>query len=118
VNRPAVFLLTDGAPNRGDGWEPIHSSLVSEGFKQRPNILAFGIGQADAEVIRRVATRPEFAFVAAVGVDTGRAIAEFIKTLTQSVIQSGQALATGQATLLVEKPAGFISLDIEPMDTA
>ena len=113
VTRPAVFLLTDGAPNPGDGWEAAHQSLTSEGFSQRPNILAFGIGQADAEVIRRVATRPQYAFIAARGVDTGHAISEFIKALTQSVISSGQALASGQAELPVEQPEGFISLAVD-----
>ncbi len=113
VNRPAVFLLTDGAPNNGDGWEEPHADLTSPGFAQRPNILAFGIGDADAAVIRRVATRPEYAFIAASGMDTGRAIANFIRALTQSVIQSGQALASGDASLPVEKPEGFISLAVD-----
>lgn len=113
VNRPAVFMLTDGVPNPGDGWESAYDDLVTESFLQRPNVLAFGIGQADTETIKRVATRPEYAFISAAGVDTGRAIAEFIKALTQSVISSGQALASGQADLPVEKPEGFISLAVD-----
>jgi uncharacterized protein YegL len=113
VNRPAVFMLTDGVPNADDEWQPARAELVAEGFKQRPNILAFGIGKADVEIIKQVATKPEYAFIAAAGVDTGRAIAEFIKALTQSVISSGQALASGQADLPVEKPEGFISLAVD-----
>ncbi|WP_067658147.1 vWA domain-containing protein [Nocardia harenae] len=111
VNRPAVFFLTDGAPNPGDGWEAQHARL--NGFPARPNILAFGIGDADATVIRRVATRPEYAFITAAGTDTGVAISKFITALTQSVINSGQALATGQASLQVEKPESFVSLDVD-----
>lgn len=113
VNRPAVFMLTDGAPNSGDGWESPYSDLTGESFAQRPNVLAFGIGNADASVIKQVATKDEYAFIAASGVDTGKAIAEFIKALTQSVISSGQALASGQAALPVEKPEGFISLAVD-----
>lgn len=113
VNRPAVFFLSDGAPNGGDGWERIHGDLVAPGFKQRPNILSFGIGQADATTIRRVASKPEYAFVAAAGVDTGRAIAKFIEALTHSVITSGLALASGQGSLQVDKPEGFISLAVD-----
>ncbi len=112
VNRPAVFMLTDGEPNH-DGWESPYGDLTGEGFAQRPNILAFGIGNADASVIKQVATKDEYAFIAAAGVDTGKAIAEFIKALTQSVISSGQALASGQAALPVEKPDGFISLAVD-----
>jgi uncharacterized protein YegL len=113
VNRPAVFFLSDGAPNPGDGWESAHASLTETDFKQRPNILAFGIGQADADTIKRVASKPDYAFVAARGVDTGQAIAKFIEALTNSVITSGRALATGQAALPIEKPEGFISLAVD-----
>jgi len=113
VNRPAVFMLTDGAPNNGDGWQSEYAALTSEGFAQRPNVLAFGIGNAVASTIEEVATKADFAFITAAGVDTGRAIAKFIEALTQSVINSGQALASGQAALQVEKPEGFISLAID-----
>lgn len=113
VNRPAVFFLSDGAPNPGEGWESVHAALTGPEFKQRPNILSFGIGQADTETIRRVASRPEYAFVAAQGVDTGHAIVEFIKSLTKSVIMSGNALASGQGALQIEKPESFISLEVE-----
>jgi uncharacterized protein YegL len=113
VNRPAVFFLTDGAPNPGDGWEAPHADLTSEAFGPHPNILAFGIGQADPRVVKQVATADKYAFITASGVDTGRAIAEFIKSLTQSVISSGQALAGGKSSLLIEEPEGFISLDVD-----
>ncbi|MCX4094636.1 vWA domain-containing protein [Nocardia sp. alder85J] len=111
VNRPAVFFLTDGVPNRGDGWEQAHARLT--GFAARPNILAFGIGEADADVIRQVATDSRYAFITAAGTDTGVAISKFITALTQSVINSGQALATGQSSLQVEKPDGFVSLAVD-----
>lgn len=111
VNRPAVFFLTDGAPNPRDGWEAAHARLTS--FAARPNILAFGIGQANADVIRRVATSPNYAFITAAGTDTGVAISKFITALTQSVINSGQALASGQASLQVEKPENFVSLAVD-----
>lgn len=113
VNRPAVFMLTDGVPNAGDEWESGYRDLVSDDFKQRPNILVFGVGQANSDIISHLATRPEYAFVAAAGVDTGSAIVEFVKALTQSVVSSGQALASGQAELPVEKPKDFISLAVD-----
>ena len=113
VNRPAAFFLSDGVPNPGDGWERVHASLTSPDFKQRPNVLAFGIGQADAATIKQVASKPDYAFVAARGVDTGQAIAKFIEALTNSVITSGRALASGQAALPIEKPEGFISLAVD-----
>jgi uncharacterized protein YegL len=114
VNRPAAFFLTDGEPNSGDGWEEALARLQS--IKARPNILAFGIGQADADVIRKVATKPEYAFIAAEGADTGKAISNLIQSLTQSVISSGSSLAAGQgAPLQIEQPPGFIPLAVETM---
>ncbi|MGW4243820.1 vWA domain-containing protein [Nocardia sp. NPDC004722] len=111
VNRPAVFFLTDGAPNSGDPWQAEHARLT--GFAARPNILAFGIGRANAEVIKQVATDPRYAFIAAAGTDTGLAISTFITALTQSVINSGQALASGHASLQIQKPENFLSLAVD-----
>ena len=114
VNRPAVFFLTDGQPNTGDTWEGPYDDLTSPTFGPHPNILAFGIGDVQASTIKRLATRPEYAFIAAAGVDTGNAIAKFIKALTQSVINSGSALAGGQASQLpIEQPEGFLSLAVD-----
>lgn len=115
VHRPAVFFLTDGAPNDDDGWEESYAELTDPEFGQRPNILAFGIGDANAEVIKRVATAEQYAFIAAKGVDTGTAVVEFSKALTESMILSGHAVASGEAKVILEKPKGFISLDVEPV---
>jgi uncharacterized protein YegL len=113
VNRPAVFFLTDGAPNPGDGWEGPYADLTAPTFGPHPNILAFGIGSVDPVTIKKIATQEKYAFVAAAGIDTGRAITEFIKALTHSVINSGNAIVDGNATLPIEQPKGFISLAVE-----
>ncbi len=107
----AVFFLTDGLPNGNEDWRAVRANLLAE--PAAPNILAFGIGDADAPTISEVATKPHFAFVAAHGVDTGAAISEFLTSLTQSVISSGQALASGSAELQFEKPQGFtLAVDV------
>src|SRR4029077_11144876 len=90
VHRPAVFFLTDGAPNGHEDWRTARSNLLAR--PAAPNILGFGIGDADAATVRELATNPSYAFVAARGVDTGAAISEFVTSLTQSVISSGQAM--------------------------
>jgi uncharacterized protein YegL len=106
VNRPAVFFLSDGYPNPED-WRGALSALKDPGLRERPNVLAFGIGQADPRTIVEVASKPEYAFQAEAGVDTGVAIARFCEALTQSVVSSGQALASGKAELQGERPEGF-----------
>src|SRR5262245_18720111 len=58
VFRPTVFFLSDGQPN--DSWQASYLALTDPGWRPRPNILAFGFGQADASVIRQVATQNAF----------------------------------------------------------
>jgi uncharacterized protein YegL len=105
VNRPVVFFLTDGMPNASEEWGGVLEKL--SGLNEHPNILAFGIGNAEATTILRVATKPDYAFLAATGTDTGKAVAGFCDTLVQSVVSSGQALANGNAELQGERPEGF-----------
>jgi uncharacterized protein YegL len=105
VHRPAVFFLTDGQPT-DSGWEPLLDQLMSKGFP-RPNLLTFGLGQVDAKTIVRLASRDDFAFIAAKGTDTGEAIARFCESLTQSIVSSGQNLAAGHGELVVKRPEGF-----------
>lgn len=105
MHRPAVFFLTDGLPNKNEDWRAARDSLLAQ--PTHPNILAFGIGDADASVVLELATEKEFALKAARGADTGAALSEFLKSLTQSVISSGQALASGRAELQFDRPEGF-----------
>ena len=108
VHRPAVFFLSDGQPNQGGDWKSAHARLTDRGsMPAAPNIVAFGIGQANPETILHVATSPEFAFVAAVGTEVGAAIAKFSEKLTKSVVHSARAVAAGSPTLVVERPEGF-----------
>jgi uncharacterized protein YegL len=114
VHRPAVFFLSDGQPTDSGQWEEVHRRLTDrELTPAAPNIIACGIGDAKAQTILTVATRPEFAFVATPGVEVGLAIAEFCAALTKSVIKSGQAVAGGDAELVVERPENFrMALDV------
>jgi uncharacterized protein YegL len=106
VTRPAVFFLTDGGPYLDEDWRGAYRYLMSK--VAAPNILAFGIGEADPANITYVATKPNsYAFIAASGADTGWALAEFINSLTQSIVSSGQALSEGAAELRLANPDGF-----------
>ncbi|OBH55017.1 hypothetical protein A5687_03305 [Mycobacterium mantenii] len=111
VLRPAVFFLTDGQPNAKDDWRAARTKLL--GQKAAPNIIAFGIGDADPQIVAELATKEHYAFKSARGVDTGRALSEFLTSLTASVISSGQAVASGNAELQFERPEGFtLAVDV------
>ncbi|HEX4701435.1 MAG TPA: hypothetical protein VH352_04835 [Pseudonocardiaceae bacterium] len=113
-HRPAVFFLTDGQPTDDGDWESTYDDLTNrEVTKAAPNIIACGIGEAKAATILRIATRPEFAFVAAPSTELGLAIAEFCGALTRSIVASGRALGAGNAELVVEKPDTFtMAIDV------
>lgn len=108
VHRPAVFFLSDGQPTCGEEWRETHRRLTDQSVTAAaPNVVAFGIGRAQAATILSVATQPTFAFMSIPGAQLGDAIAEFFTALTKSVVESGNALASGQPELVVEKPEGF-----------
>lgn len=111
VNRPTVFLLTDGYPMEDDEWREALADLMA--LPARPNILAFGIGDADPQIISGLATQPGYAFIAAQGADTGRMLTEFMGSLTQSVISSGTAIGSGRGMIQPEIPEGFVTISAD-----
>jgi uncharacterized protein YegL len=101
VLRPAVFFMSDGQPN-DDDWESAHAALVADDFKQRPNIIAFGFGDADEDTIKKVATKA--AYIAAAGTRPAEALKEWAKSLTTSIVQSVHAGEGGKTVLVVPPP--------------
>jgi uncharacterized protein YegL len=85
VYRPAVFFLSDGHPNRNN-WQQAFQSLTAADWRPRPNILAFGFGSADENVIRQVATTR--AFMANGTIGPADALREFAQSLIRSIVNS------------------------------
>ena len=114
VHRPAVFFLSDGVPTDGDGWRTEHRQLVDHGATPTaPNIIAFGIGAAEASTILDVATKEDYGFMAMAEVDLAAAIAKFCTALTKSIVQSGRTLGSAQPELVVERPQNFkMAIDV------
>lgn len=105
AGQPVVFFVTGGRPNGEQNWRTVRADLLDNAAA--PAIVAFGIGDADAAVISEVATKPHYAFVSAPGADTAAAISESVTAMAQSVISSGQAIASGSAVLHFDKPEAF-----------
>jgi uncharacterized protein YegL len=85
VYRPAVFFLSDGYPNRNN-WQQSFQALTDANWRPRPNILAFGFGSADENVIRQVATTR--AFMANGSIGPAEALREFANSLIRSIVNS------------------------------
>ena len=112
VHRPTVFFLSDGQPTeRQAKWHDRLMALKDQGFKERPNLLAFGVGDADPKVIQQLATSPRHAFMMREGVSTAGAIAEFAASMLNSMVSSAERLDRGEQSLEFEKPEGFVQLD-------
>jgi uncharacterized protein YegL len=112
VHRPSVFFLSDGQPTeKADRWRARLAELKDARFKERPNILTFGVGDADPEVIQELATAPRYAFMMTDGVSTAGAISEFAASMLNSMVSSAERLDRGDHTVEFEKPEGFVALD-------
>jgi uncharacterized protein YegL len=107
---PVVFFLSDGAHTAGEDWIGPLQDLTDRGWKFRPEIVAFGFGDAAAEELRKIASR--YAFMAN-GADTAGQVREIISTLIGSVKTTSTSLRSGDGGLLVEPdPKKFTPLPV------
>jgi uncharacterized protein YegL len=114
VLRPAVFFFSDGHPN-GPEWKTPYSELVDEGFRQHPNMIAFGFGQADEHVIAQVGTLA--AYQANDNVDAAEAVRKWAKALTESIVASATAIKQGAASFVPPAtPSGYTAISPVPLD--
>lgn len=123
VYRPVVFFLTDGVPTDGQGhldemnsWTAAHDALVSPDFLAHPNIVAFGIGECDADIIRRVATFKAFVQNED-AMSPAAALKEFAASLCRSIIMSvsrNDVMAEPQLIVDDHLP-GFSSLRLDTL---
>jgi uncharacterized protein YegL len=56
VHRPIVFFLSDGQPTDPVTWPAAFATLTDPAWPTRPNVVAFGIGDADATTLGRIGT--------------------------------------------------------------
>jgi uncharacterized protein YegL len=113
VYRPVVFFLSDGQPTDQVTWPGTFGRLRDPEWPLRPNIIAFGIGDANAATISRIGTFQSF--MSTGGVSPGTALHSFARALTTSVVRSGGLTADGDLVFQVpDRVAGFTALHIDP----
>jgi uncharacterized protein YegL len=56
VHRPVVFFLSDGQPTDPVTWPAAFLSLCDPTWPRRPRVVAFGVGDADADALGRIGT--------------------------------------------------------------
>jgi uncharacterized protein YegL len=108
VHRPLVFIVACDAPADGEGWHDLHARLVDRTqTPAAPNIIACGAGDSVRNTMARVATRPEFAFIARQGADLGSAVVEFMMAIMLSLTASGVTMRGPSPQLVVSRPDQF-----------
>jgi uncharacterized protein YegL len=113
--RPAVIFISDGRPtDEPQRWRSALERLIDPSWKRRPNILAFGFGEADAEVLAAVTSgKPNRAFIAAEGAEPARVVPELLSGLIQSIVSSSASVYDGAAQLI---PPDLPSMNAIPVD--
>jgi uncharacterized protein YegL len=106
VFRPAVFFLTDGRPtDTAAEWRDALTAVLDQDFPHRPNIIAFGFGDANDAILAEIATVA--AYRASDAITAADAIASFGTLLVESVVGSG---AAGHLRLPNDPPSGLTTL--------
>jgi uncharacterized protein YegL len=112
VYRPAVFFLSDGQSTDPAAWPSAYRRLVDPTWPARPNIISFGIGDADESTIRSIGTVQ--AFMSHGGLSPRTALHEFARALTRSVVDSGEATGDGGLELRIPRQVtGFTALRVD-----
>ncbi|PZS27674.1 MAG: hypothetical protein DLM61_16115 [Pseudonocardiales bacterium] len=107
VRRPQVLFLSGAQPADDTRWSPIYQRLVDRGqHRYAPDIVACGVGAANAETIARIATRRELAFVADDG-HLARSVERYFAFVVRQVISYGRSVLDGRPGPLVTAPDGF-----------
>jgi uncharacterized protein YegL len=112
VHRPAVFFVSDGAPTDTEQeWRAAFAALTSfdkgtgQGFRAFPNIVPFGVGEADAKMMAELihpkgdandnSKKKMKLFMASEETSVADALRAVAEILVSSVVQSAQNVGEG-----------------------
>ena len=116
--RPAVLFVSDGRPtDPEDRWREAHGRLVDPGWRRRPNILAFGFGDAVPEILAAVAeNKPNRAFVAAEGAAPSAVVPELMAGLVQSIVSSSASAVSGAPQLVPPQLPNMAPIPVDELE--
>lgn len=108
VRRPQVLFLAGSRPDDEQEWASPYGQLI--GQRYAPDIMAFGVGAASPATIGRIATRPEYGFVAT-GRSPQQAINDFCAFVSAHVLDFGRAVRDGESGPVLRPPHGFATIE-------
>jgi uncharacterized protein YegL len=83
IYRPVVFFMSDGEHQAGGDWTGALDELRDRSWKFAPEVVAFGLGTANADNMRRVAS--QYSFLTKDGVTPEVGVREIINALIGSI---------------------------------
>jgi uncharacterized protein YegL len=100
--RPAVLFVSDGRPtDPEERWREALRRLSDPAWRRRPNILAFGFGDAVPGILAEVAgNKPGRAFVATEGAPPSAVVPELMAGLVSSIVSSSASALSGVPQLV------------------
>lgn len=116
--RPAVIFISDGRPtDDAAAWKASLDRLSDPGWKRRPNVLAFGFGDADPAVLAAVtSSKPNRAFLAAEGAEPAKVIPDLLAGLIQSIVNSSASVYEGEARLVPPDVPNMTAIPVDHLD--
>lgn len=116
--RPAVIFISDGRPtDETERWQSALQRLTDPSWKRRPNILAFGFGEADAAILSAVTQgKPHRAFIASEGAEPARVLPELLAGLIQSIVSSSASVYEGAAQLQPPEVPSMTAIPVDQLD--
>ncbi|HEU5475614.1 MAG TPA: vWA domain-containing protein [Actinophytocola sp.] len=97
VCRPVVFFLSDGQPTDPLAWPAAHARLVDPAWADHPDIVGFGVGEADPVTINRICTSG--AYLGRNGADLGAALMHLLSISGPSVPSRLSTAGRTEATM-------------------
>jgi uncharacterized protein YegL len=116
--RPAVLFVSDGRPtDPEDRWREAHRRLVDSSWRRRPNILAFGFGEAVPEILAEVVeNKANRAFVAAEGAAPSNVVPELMAGLVQSIVSSSASAVAGVPQLVPPQLPNMAPIPVDELE--
>lgn len=116
--RPAVIFISDGRPtDEPERWRAALERLSDPNWKRRPNILAFGFGDADPAVLAAVSgSKPNRAFIASEGAEPAEVVPELLAGLIQSIVSSSTSVYEGSAQLVPPDVPSMKPIPVDQLD--
>ncbi len=113
VARPVVYLLCASQPGDSDAWPEAYERLTNrDEFRAAPNIVACGIGEASAEIIKAVTSHPQSrGWLADPGLPASEAAVRYAAFVQRTVKALALAHVTGKQDVRWESPDGFHRVD-------